>query len=208
MPEVIVLVAKDDPACKPLLYACGKCGSVHSPSIYLARKEVQHETARKAAEDCYSCRTHNECDTCGCETPKGWLRCNDCRYRVRLDAAEEVPDNGGPYCAFDGDTYYQDLEEAADAGLEWVSPCHITYPRIDADSVLDNLLSDMFEDASIDDLDAVEPFIAAVKAFNDAQRCQTWFGDSKRKIRVPRADDGEVVAEELAGRKAGEGRAV
>jgi len=48
------------------------------------------------------------------------------------------------------------------------------------DDVLENLLGDMFEDASVDDLEGVE-------AFNAAQKTQTWWGDEKRKIRVPDA---------------------
>lgn len=183
--NAIVLVRADDPDKKPLLYACAKCGTAHSPAIYLATEERKHLAAREAAEDCYQCRTHNNCDTCGCETPKGWMRCDSCRFKARLEAAVEVPDDGGPYCAFDGDEYFSELDQAADASLEWVSPCTVTYPRLDADDILDNLLSDMFEDASVDDLDGVTEFYAAIEAFNKAQRTPTYFGDNKRKIRVP-----------------------
>ena len=143
------------------------------------------ETTWKAAEDCYNCKTHGTCDTCGGETAKGWTRCGDCRFAARLEKAEEVPDDGGPYCEFLGDTYYMSMEEAQDAGVEWVSPCCTVYPRLDADSILELATEEMFEDASVDDLDGVEAFYAAVKAFNDAQRTPTFFGDDKRKIRVP-----------------------
>ncbi len=182
--EPIVLVALGDPENEPLLYACGKCGSVHSPNIYAARGEVAHDAAKAAAADCYNCKTSNIC-ACGAECPKYWTACEDCRNAKKLAAAVEVPDDGGPYCAFGGDTYYHELEEAAADGLEWVSPCHITYPRINAESVLENLLDEMHEDASVDDLDATDAFFAAVKAFNDAQRTRSWFGDDTRKIRVP-----------------------
>lgn len=185
--EPLVLVAVGDPEQTPLLYACSKCGSIHSPAIYLATEERKHAAALEAARDCYKCKTHNNCKYCGTECPKGWLACETCRFAKKLDAAQEVPDDGGPYCAFDGDTYFHELEDAAEAGLEWVSPCHVIYPRIDADSVLDGVLSDMHEDASIDDLDGVDAFIGAVKAFNEAQRCSSWFGDDKRKINVAQA---------------------
>lgn len=185
IPSAKVLIFADDPERKPRLYACAKCGSVHSPEIYLAKPEVKHAAALEAAENCYSCRTHDECKYCGCETPKGWLACADCRLAKALEKAEEVPDDGGPYCEFDGDRYFTELDEAADAGLDWVSPCTVTYPRIDGDDILDGLLSDMHEDASIDDLEGVDAFMAAVAAFNEAQTQQTWFGDNKRKIRVP-----------------------
>lgn len=183
--EAKILVFADDPDRKPRLYVCAKCGSAHSPKIYLASEEVQHATAKEAAENCYKCRTHDECKHCGSETPKGWVSCDSCRYKAALEKAVEVPDNGGPYCAFDGDTYYHDMVEAADAGLEWVSPCTITYPKIDIEDVLDGVISDMHDDASIDDLEGVDALDAAIKAFNEAQKTQTWFGDNSRKIRVP-----------------------
>ena len=154
----IVLVRADDPQQKPLLYACPKCGSVHSPRIYACRDELAHETARAAAEDCYTCKTHNICRDCGAECPKGWLACDQCRFARKLESAIEVPDDGGPYCDFGGDTFYTDITEASDAGIEWVSPCEVTYPRISADNVLENLLDDMHEDASVDDLVATEAF--------------------------------------------------
>jgi hypothetical protein len=44
----------------------------------------------------------------------------------------------------------------------------------------------MHEDASVDDLDAVDAFYAAVEAFNKAQKTQSWWGDNKRKIAVPK----------------------
>lgn len=182
--EPIVLVAADDPEQEPKLFACRTCGNAYSVRM------VGIQNARDMAENCRKCHPKKYvCDTCGCDTPEYWTRCDKCRYEVKLAAAEEVPDDGGPYCAFDGDTYFQDLEEAADNGLEWVSPCNITYPRIDADSVLENLLDDMHEDASTDDMDGVEAFYAAVKAFNEAQTTQSWWGDDKRKIRVPAIKD-------------------
>ncbi len=180
--EPIVLVAMDDPEQKPKLFACRTCGMAHSVKL------VGIEYARELAANCKTCQPKQyTCDICGCGTRQYWTRCDSCRHKVKLEAAVEVPDDGGPYCAFDGDTYYTELEDAADDGLKWVSPCHVTYPKIDIDSVLDNLLSDMHEDASIDDLDGVAAFELAVKAFNDAQKCQSWFGDDKRKIRVPDA---------------------
>lgn len=187
IPDVVVLVRADDPEKKPLLYACPKCGSVHSPEIYLAAEEVRHATAMRAAEDCYRCKTHYNCGTCGVETPKGWTRCRGCRVEDLLNKATEIADDGGPYCEFDGDRYYFDLQEARDDNVEWVSPCNTVYPRLDADSILESATEEMFEDASIDDLNGVVAFSAAVKAFNEAQSTPTFYGDSKRKINVAKA---------------------
>lgn len=184
-PEPIVLVALGDPESKPLLYACGSCGSIHSPTIYLAKKEVQHATALEAAVNCYNCRTHNVCQYCGEQCDKGWTACDPCRLAKKLEAAVEVPDNGGPYFGFDDDQIYFGIDEARDAGHEWVHPCTETYPHIDPDDILENLTSDMFEDASVDDLDGVNEFYAAVEKFNDAQKAVTYWADEKRKIKVP-----------------------
>lgn len=178
--EPIVLVALDDPTQQPKLFACRTCGNAYSV------KNVGIPNARDMAVNCKDCHPKQyQCDICGCDTPQYSLRCTNCRYKAKLEAAVEVPDDGGPYCAFNGDTYYHELEEAADAGLEWVSPCTITYPRIDADSVLESLLDDMHEDASTDDMDGVDAFYEAVKVFNEAQTTRSYFGDDKRKIRVP-----------------------
>jgi len=208
IPDAIVLVRADDADKKPLLYACGKCGSVHSPNIYACGSELAHQTAKAAAKDCYNCKENDVC-ACGAECPKYWTSCYQCQYKRKLEAAEEVPDDGGPYCALDGNTYYQDLEYARDDDCEWVSPCTVTYPKIDAENILDSLISDMHEDADIYDLNGVEEFMAAVEAFNKAQTTQTWWSDSKRKINVAKAmETGTAKTEGLgaehdsAGRKA------
>lgn len=181
----IVLVALGDPTHKPQLYACPKCGAIHSPRIYACNDELAHEAARQAATDCYTCRETNTCSYCGNDCPKGWTACSDCRLAKKLEAAEEVPDDGGPYFAFGGDTFYHELQDAAEDSLEWLSPCTVTYPQISADSVLENLLDDMHEDASTDDLDAAAAFCEAVDAFNKAQTTKSYWPDEKRKIRVP-----------------------
>ena len=183
--EPIVLVALDDPERNPKLFACRTCGNAYSV------KQVGIPNARDMAINCADCRPKTyACDMCGCETPRYRTRCDSCQHEVKLAAATEVADDGGPYCTFGGDTYYFHMDEAADAGVEWVSPCTVSYPQINADSVLETLLDDMFEDASIDDMEGVEAFYAAVKAFNDAQTRPTYFGDDKRKIRVPRDTHG------------------
>lgn len=181
----IVLVRLGDPDAKPQLYACPKCGGVHSPRIYLATDELAHATARQAAVDCYTCKTHSTCQYCGEQCEKGWTACGSCRLAKKLEAATEVEDDGGPYFEFGGDQMYHEMEEAADAGHEWVCPCTETLPRLDLDSILEDLTSNMYEDASVDDLDGVDALCAAVNAFNEAQTTKTYWADEKRKIRVP-----------------------
>ncbi len=182
--EPIVLIKLGDPEAKPVLYACGKCGAIHSPRIYACRDDLAQATARQAAIDCYACKEHNVC-ACGAECPKHWTACDTCRLAKKLNAAVEVVDNGGPYFGFGDDQMFHEMEEAADAGHEWVCPCTEVYPSIDADSILENLTSEMCEDASVDDLDGVDALCAAIDAFNKAQTTRTYWADEKRKIRVP-----------------------
>lgn len=182
--EPLVLVALDDPEQKPLLYACRTCGSVHSPAIYLASTEAQHATAKEAARDCYNCKTHNNCSYCGVEVSKGWLACRDCRISKKIEAAVEVEDDGGPYFGFDDDQMFHEMEEARNAGHEWVCPTTTTYPRLDADSIFENLTEEMFDDASPDDLNGTVELEVAIKAFNEVQTAATYWADEKRKIRV------------------------
>ena len=126
----------------------------------------------------------HDCDICGTKCPKYWTRCGECRLRIKLENAAEIEDDGGPYFEFGGDRYYQDIGTAAEDGVEWVAPCTKTFPRINGWSVLENLLDDMHEDASTDDLDGVEEFLAAVDVFNKIQSTASYWADEKRKIRV------------------------
>jgi len=180
----IVLIDADDPERKPKLYACRKCGKASSPKTYACSDDRAHEAARQAAIDCYDCKEFNVC-ACGEQVGKGWTACGTCRFEKKLAAAAEVEDDGGPYFDFGGDRFFHDIADAAEDGVEWVSPCTITYPRLDVDSILDDLLSNMHEDATVDDLDGVQEFAEAVARFNEAQKCASYWGDDKRKIRVP-----------------------
>ncbi|MEO1169647.1 MAG: hypothetical protein AAFW97_13145 [Pseudomonadota bacterium] len=125
------------------------------------------------------------CDMCGKVCQKYWTRCRNCRGKAKFDAAKEIGDDGGPYFVFGGDQYYWDIADAIDDGVEWLAPCIKTYPRIVADNVLDCVLDDMHEDASVDDLNEVEAFHEAVAAFNEAQTARSYWPDETRKIRVP-----------------------
>jgi hypothetical protein len=178
--EPMVLVAQDDPKQKPKLFACRECG--HAYSVL----NIGVQNARDMAENCENCRPKQyQCDMCGCDTPKYWTRCTDCRTAAKIEKAEIVPDDGGPYFEVGGDRFFHEMEEAEDAGLSWVHPSKVSYPRIDADSVLENLLDDMHEDASVDDLDATAEFEEAVKRFNEAQTTRSYWPDENKRIAVP-----------------------
>lgn len=180
MSEIMILIAKGDASEKPRLYACPKCGTVNSPKIYACREEEAHEAARRAAEECYNCRTHNNCQECGKETPKGWLKCSECRETAKLAKATVIDAASLDYCFGAGGEFYQSTEEAAEAGETYVYASTFTPFRVSFDNIVENILDDHHDDASPDDLVALKKLEAAVKAFNDAQTSGSYFEDGSR----------------------------
>lgn len=184
MAEPIILVALGDPEQKPRLFACQTCGRCQSV------KHQPEEQARRFAAECTQCHPKQYiCDMCGVDTPQYWTRCHVCVDTARIEAATEIEDDGGPYFGFGGEQMYHELDEARLDGHDWVQPCTIAYPRIDAENVLEHVTEDMFEDASVDDLEGVDDLCAAIQLFNDRQTTKTYWGDAKRKIRVPPLPD-------------------
>lgn len=184
--SVRVLVYDDDPDRKPRLYVCTGCGTGHSPATYACREEEAHRAARDGAENCYTCKTHNECQDCGAQCSKHWLVCPGCRVARMLAKREHVSADTVDYCfSLDGDTFYSSPQDAAEAGETWVSPAEpMRKFSLDVDSILEGVLDDHFEDASLHDLDGVEDFVAAVDRFNQSQRNGTYDRDEKRVCNV------------------------
>ncbi|CEG08757.1 hypothetical protein BN961_02175 [Afipia felis] len=181
MAEPIVLIKADDPERKPQLYACAKCGSVHSPRIYICTDELAHKTARDAAENCYNCRTHNTCQHCGEPCDKHWLACEKCRRKKKLEEAEKVSLDGVDYCfGFDSGDFYSSPEEAADAGEDWVHLAKFRPFEIDIDRLEEHTLDDHHEDACHTDLVGWDELAAAIEKFNKAQTQGSYDEDSKR----------------------------
>ncbi len=176
----IELVRRDDHTGKALLYACPKCGSVHSPKIYLAKEEVAHQAARDAAENCYSCRERNTCSDCGGECSKHFTKCDKCRKISAFSKAEKVDASTIEHCfGYDGE-FYHTIEDAEEAGEPWVFGSTYHPYRIDPDSVIENTIDDHHEDASVDDLDGVKELVAAIRAFNLAQTSGSYYPDKTR----------------------------
>lgn len=177
--EPIILVNAADPERKPWLYACGKCGQVHSPRIYACGDDRAHKAAREAATNCYHCRTHNICHRCGAECEKHWLACGPCRTATRLEKMERIaPDQIGGYCvSFLGEDYYPSVEEAAEAGHTMVHPTTFETFSINADRLIEYILDGHHEDASVSDLKGVDELLAAVETFNKSQTLGTYNGD-------------------------------
>ena len=186
--EPIVLVRLGDPEAKPLLYACPKCGSCNSPRIYLAREEVAHEAARRAAVECYNCMTDRKCNDCeNMVGSKHYTACAECREKKRFAKYEQISaDEIDDYCfGEDGGEMFYSIEDAVDAGVKWVHPAlPLRTFSIDIEQVLEHCLEDHHEDASMDDLNGVEALVAAIEAFNAAQTSGTYEADTKRVANI------------------------
>lgn len=180
-PKVRILVFADDPEQKPRMYVCAKCGNGTSPKIFAANEQRQHECAREAAENCYTCKTHNNCQDCGAECSKHWLVCSECRIKRQIaKRAHVAPDTFDECFTLDGDNMYYSPLEAAEDGHEWVVPAKpLEHFEIDLGSVLESMLERHYEDACVEDLKGLDALAAAVEAFNKAQTGGSFFPDEK-----------------------------
>lgn len=188
MSEAIILIKKGDPAEKPMLYGCPKCGTVHSPKIYACREEEAHEAARRAAEDCYKCRTHNECQECGKETPKGWLKCSECREQEKLRKAAVVESSELDHCFGADGEYYHSPYEAAEAGNSYAFGSQFTPFSLNFETVVESILDDHHEDASESDLIGLDFLKATVEVFNKVQKHGSYFEDGTRVAYLPKVE--------------------
>lgn len=189
MSDIMILIAKGDASEKPRLYACAKCGTCHSPKIYACREEEAHEAARRAAEECYNCRTHDNCQSCGKETPKGWLKCDVCREQAKIQKATVVEASSLGYCFGADGEYYHSPEEAAEAGNSYAFGSEFTPFSLNFDTIVESILDDHHEDASESDLIGLEFLKATVDAFNKAQKHGSYFEDTSKVAYLPKAED-------------------
>lgn len=63
------------------LYACGKCGTCHSPRVYFAPPERALRAAKDAAEQC--CKP-SICQECAVDISRGSTLCSACAASARL----------------------------------------------------------------------------------------------------------------------------
>lgn len=174
MVKAIVLVKSDDPTNKPQLFACPKCGKVHSWNIYACDEATAMKTAQEAAENCYECRTHNVCE-CGKECDKLYTACPECRRKNKLAKCTRVPSTEVEECfAFDGDQFYSSRNDAIEDGCTLVHPAKLVHFHLDPERVLESILEDHHDDASECDLKGVNALYKAIEAFNKAQTSGSW----------------------------------
>lgn len=173
-----------------VLYACGECGRLSSPAIYMAKPDVQHATARRMAEECCAPR---KCE-CGAEIEKHWTACSACRERKMLNKATliDMATHDGPVSAESegdwGDGYSSSIEAMIEACHEhgepvpaYCHPCHEQHLRLDPDSLLENAVDGMHEDAG-DQIEAADELSDFIAGWNAKQRCVSYYADRSRVI--------------------------
>jgi hypothetical protein len=161
---------------------------------------------REQAEGCHGERI------CKCGKPidrRYYATCSECsnaafdagqqeKEKVRYEKAEKVPYadyKGG--MLFDGDKYFSDLEEMEDhyydAPLpEYVWACEdVGVPKATSESIVENLLENMWEDADHNDLNGLDELDAAIAKFNEAnESINVWEPDYKTAVLIPRPKQG------------------
>ena len=175
-----------------LLYACGKCGQLHSPAIYACGVERAHETARRFAEECCKPKV---CE-CGVELGKShYTACEKCRKRTSLQEAQIVKpgDYDGPVYSDAnsgdwGEGYFSDLGEISEHCHDhdekepaYVFTCHEKLLQLDPENILEHAIDDMHEDAQ-DQIEAADEFFAFIKDWNSKQYCKTYYPNRKQVI--------------------------
>ncbi|KZK99182.1 hypothetical protein [Pseudovibrio sp. Ad26] len=182
---------------KTVLYACGACGLLHSPTIYACDSEKAHATAHRFAEDCCKPKV---CE-CGVELGKShYTACEKCRERKRLEAAQVVKaedyhgvvqseTNSGDW----GEGYFSDLGEISEHchGHDETEPAYVftcteKLLQIDPESILLNAADDMHEDAH-DQIEAADELFAFIKEWNTKQHCKTYYPNWKQVIILDQA---------------------
>lgn len=182
----------DDPEGKAVLYACGVCGTCYSP------KSVGVQNAIDVAEKC-CLPEHHTCNACGKEVPKYRNLCAGCAELVRLRKATQIeaedwtgpvhldgaPGGWGEGYFSDADDLRQSCEDYDVPVPAYCWPCTSRPLRLDPDSLLEQAVDDMHEDAAdqIVDADELEAF---VEAWNAKQTCVSWYPDMSRVVVLDR----------------------
>lgn len=165
------LIWKGDPNGIVQYVECPSCRHLYHTQIYAAKEELRLAQARKNAAQCSICA----------EKRKSPLEAEidaDAYVARRIERARKVTDL--EECFSDsGDAYYRSVEEAAEAGETGVFGSEFKPYRVDFGSLLESVIEDHHEDASIDDLVGVDELGIAVDAFNSKQRMGSYEMDDK-----------------------------
>lgn len=119
-------------------------------------------------------RYHSECSSCWSKKSRDE---EAKREAERFEKANKIP--AAEYTGemvYDNDKFYTEIEDAIDPYLpgqepEYVWACtDVGVPRATTESLYENLIENMWEDADVSDLNGVEELEAAMTAFNEANK--------------------------------------
>ena len=159
-------------------------------------------------EDAEWCHGERIC-ACGAKITQGYRQktCSECESKVwkekerkgeakRFEAATKIAaaDYKGEHVYLDN-RYYDSVEEAIDEYLEGQEPeyvwaCkNVEVTKASTESLYENMLENMWEDADVSDLNGVDELEAAVQVFNKAnESISVWEPDYTTAILVAPAD--------------------
>lgn len=176
-PPPIEFVRRGDPDGLTEFLACGTCGHLYSPRIYATSHEKGVEQARLAAIGCIACRQEER-------SPEEEEEKRQEYRRRKIAAAKEVKDLD--YCfSDDGDGFYMSIADAADAGETGVFGAEFKPYQINLGNVIDNVIDDHHDDASVDELAGVDELVAAIENFNKNQKMGSYEMNDKEWQRIP-----------------------
>lgn len=174
---VIEFVRKGNPDGAAEFFACGHCGHVTSPRMYVCKEDEAIAHARAAATNCALCAPDRRSDEDLQE------RRQESRS-ARIAKAVEVTDLGFCFSDRNGNPY-PTTEDAADCGETGVFGSNHTPFRIDIGSLVDQILDGHHEDCSVDDLVGVDALATAIDAFNAQQTGGSYDMDEKIWQKLP-----------------------
>jgi len=188
MSEAIELYKKDGSTAG--IYYCSECRVVHATK---EQAEQCHGERICACGQKLSSRYRNECDKCWYEKSKKESAEKELARFEKANKISEGEYQGG--MVNDGDNFYEDVEEAIDKYLEGQEPEYVWackdvgVPLVNSDSIVENMLENMWEDADSSDLNGLDELDVAIKKFNEANKSiAVWQPDYSTAILVKKRE--------------------
>jgi hypothetical protein len=183
MKQTIEFKSEDSPT---VLFACGECGHLWSPEIFMGGDVAQAKTMADA------CCLPVGCSLCGDACSKPYTKCEGCMREGERQRLARVFDNATKCADFTGaiyDPYGERFYASVDDMLDdeelppYVHPCHEETPRLDLKQILEDAEEQLELEEGFEVQWVAEGDLArAVKAFNDEQLHRVWHPDMKRVI--------------------------
>lgn len=188
----IELVKKGEPD-KVILYACGNCGSVHSPHIYaISDMDEKLRHAKLAAQNCLACRD-------GQKDRDELIHSEKDHVLRRRSKAQTVTDL--EHCFSDsGDGFYCDPAEAEEAGETGVFGAMFRPYKVCIDSMIENTMNDHHDEADVGELVDLDDLIKAVNDFNAKQTGGSYEMNEKVWQKIPQSQTFAMIKPDATSR--------